>query len=177
MTHPALFDKGSPLLDNTEIFISPRAASLWPTAAWQFLSGHCTTHAGAVRHKKAAEDCTLHLDPSACQCRPAPRAPKQRYRALHRAEQPSVLRGMLWTYGHSDFRMSFSHQAATNSATTTSKHVLNLTRPLAILLFCPSAFLPQSFSVFLKYSPWLKAFVQKGRISVFGRFSFFSGSS
>lgn len=57
MTHPALFDKGSPLPDNTQIFTSPWAASLWPTAACQFLSGHCTTHAGAVRHKKAAGDC------------------------------------------------------------------------------------------------------------------------
>ena len=143
MTHPALFDKGSPLPDNSQIFISPRAASLWPTAARQFSSGHCTTHAGAVRHKKAPGDYTLCLDRSACQCRSAPRAPKQRYRALHRAEQPSVLRGMLWTYGHSDLRMSFSHQATANGATTTSKYVLNLTCPLAILLFCPS---PSPFS-------------------------------
>ena len=124
----------------------PRAASLWPTAARQFSSGHCTTHTGAVRHKKTLGDYTLCLDRSACQCRSAPRAPKQRYRALHRAEQPSVLRGMLWTYGHSDLRMSFSHQATANSATTTSKYVLNLTCPLAILLFCPSPF-PFSWNI------------------------------
>ena len=113
----------APLPDNSQIFISPRAASLWPTAARQFSSGHCTTHASAVRHKKALGDHTLHLDwldRSACQCWSAPRVPKQHYRALHRAEQPSVLRGMLWTYRHSDLRMSFSHQATANSATTTS---------------------------------------------------------
>ena len=64
MTHPALFDKGSPQLpDNTQIFTGPRAASLSPTTTRQFSSGHCTTHAGAVRQKNAGSEFTPRLNP------------------------------------------------------------------------------------------------------------------
>ena len=79
-----------------------------------------------ISPQESCREFTPRLDPSACHCRPSPRAPKQRYRALPRFEKPLVLLGMLCTYEHPDFRMSFNHQAAANSATTTSKYVLNL---------------------------------------------------
>ena len=139
MTHPALFDKGSPLPNNSQISISPRAASLWPTATRQFSSGHCTTHAGAVHHKKALRDYTLCLDRSACQCRSAPRAPKQLYRALHNRAALSSSRDALDLRA---FRLKDVLQPPGDSKQCYNhcKYFLNLTCPLAILLFCPSPF-------------------------------------